>query len=322
MTDMNIVFRPIEPDDDFELIDHLYYITHIVGKQQWMDKHKITYRKENLKRLIFPDLNDSKAVGPTILKRLSMSGFVAVINGVIRASATVGISSDSHNGFIDFGFIQDGDFMLRGLIECCAVIVKEAGGTRLYQTTNMPLGQIRSDHLTLLESQGFHCNQFYHVFVEHRHLGSWEAPENLDLRLIKIPSKMEIDVISTILEEDREFFLAEEFRGNFSRATPDHVFLCLYDENEAIKGIAYYKVWEENESYTATAFGLHFRPKYEVARAEIRQIIQATLLSMKQIGVTAAWSRVSSQNFYTILELSAEGFELSPSHTVMMVKTV
>jgi hypothetical protein len=81
-------------------------------------------------------------------------------------------------------------------------------------------------------------------------------------------------------------------------------------------------VWAKEGDFFAAAFGIHFRPKYNVSREEIYQLIQATLVSMQQIGVTAAWSRVSSQNFNTILVLSAEGFELSPNHNVMMVKSV
>jgi hypothetical protein len=186
----------------------------------------------------------------------------------------------------------------------------------------MPLGQIRNNEITLWESHGFYCNQFYHVFVDKRNIDSWKPPENLDLSKIQVPSKIEIEEISTILEEDNEYFLAEEFRGNFAQLAPDHVFLCLYDNEKQIKGIAYYKVWAKEGAFFATAFGIHCRPKYDVSREEICQLIQATLVSMQQIGVTAAWSRVSSQNFNTILVLSAEGFELSPNHNVMMVKSV
>ncbi len=310
--------RPIKPDDDFKLIDDVYYRTHFEGKS--LKRHKNIYRKMNWKQLLFPESNVGE---PAVLKGLSFSGFVALNNGVISAFATVGISPQSLNGYFDYGFIPDGEYMLEDLVNCCTDVVKKSGGGRLYQTASMPIGQIRNDQITLLESQGFRSNQFYHVFVDHRQIGSWNPSEDLDLSLIKVPSRIEINNISSILEEDREFFLAEEFRGNFSQdATPDHVFLCLYDDKEQIKGIAYYKVWEKNESLLATAFGVHFRPTYEVEREEIRHLIQATLVSMKQIGVTAAWSRVSSQCFNTILELSSAGFEIAPNHNVMMVKMV
>jgi hypothetical protein len=320
MSNTEYIVRAIKPNDDFELIEHLFFQTHInESKQEWMTKHKISYRRENWEQLLFLDSNDAK---PAILKGLSLSGFVAEKNGVISAFATVGISPQSHNGYMDYGFIHDCDFMLEGLIECCGIIVKEAGGNKLYQTTSMPLGQIRNNQITILESHGFRCNQFYHVFVDNRNMDSWKSPEDLDLNSIQVPSQIEINEIAVILDQDKEFFLAEEFRGNFAQSTPDHVFLCLYDKEKEIKGVSYYKVWQKDESLFAMAFGIHFRPKYEVNREEVRQLIQATLVSMQQIGVSAAWSRISSQNFNTILVLSAEGFELFPEHSVMMVKSV
>ena len=319
MSAANYIVRPITPDDDFELIERLFYRTHFESKQEWMGKHKISYRKDNWKQLLFPESTDSK---PIVLKGLSLRGFVAEKEGVISAFATIGISPHSHNGYFDYGINQDYGYMLKDLLECCGTVVKEAGGTRIYQITGMPLGQIRNNQITLWESHGFYCNQFYHVFVDNRNIDSWKSPENLDLSQIQVPSKIEIEEISTILEEDNEYFLAEEFRGNFAQSTPDHVFLCLYDNEKEIIGISYYKVWAKEGAFFATAFGVHFRPKYDVSREEVRQLIQATLVSMQQIGVTAAWSRVSSQNFNTILVLSAEGFELSSNHNVMMVKSV
>lgn len=311
--------RPIEPDDDFERIERLYYRTRYEPKQAWMSKSRISYRRDNWKQLLFPDTG---ADGPIVLKRLSMSGVVAELDGVICAFATVGLSPASHNGYIDYGCDAGSEFMLPVLFEQCGKKVKQAGGCRLYQTTSMPLGQIRNDEITFMEAHGFRCNSFYHVFVEHRRFAEWTPPEELDLALIQAASAEEINEISAILEEDREFFLAEEFRGNFMPHTPDHVFLRLTDEHRQIQGIAYYKVWEKSGSLTAAAFGLHFRPGCDVSRKEIRRLLHASMLSMKQLGVTAAWSRVSSQNFNSILELSAEGFELSPDHTVMMVRTV
>jgi hypothetical protein len=311
--------RPVGPDDDFERIERLYYRTRFEPKQAWMNKSRIAYRRDNWKQLLFPNTG---AAGPFVLKRLSMSGFIAERDGVICAFATVGLSPASHNGYIDYGCDSDCEFMLPVLFEQCVHTVKQAGGCRLYQTTSMPLGQIRNDEITFLEAHGFRCNSFYHVFVEHRQLADWTPPEELDLASIQAALSEEMNEISAILEEDQEFFLAEEFRGNFMPNTPDHIFLRLTDEQGQIQGIAYYKVWEKSGSLSATAFGLHFRPGRDVSREEMRRLLQASMLSMKQLGVTTVWSRVSSQNFNTILELSAEGFELSPNHTVMMVRTV
>jgi hypothetical protein len=289
------------------------------GKEAWMAAHKLSYRKENWKRLLFPDSAEAQ---PTVLKSLSLQGFIAEKAGVITAFATIGISPQTHNGYLDYGHDQDCDHLLKPLLERCEEAVKAAGGMRLYRVTGMPLGQIRNDQITLWESYGFTCNLFYHLFVDNRNIALWNPPETLDLTGIQVPARAEIAAISTLLEEDREYFLAEEFRGNFAEFTPDHVFLCLYDDENRIKGISFYKVWEKKGDFLASAFGVHFRPKADVSRIEIRRLIQATLASMQQIGITAAWSRVSSQSFHTILTLAAEGFELSPNHDVMMVKPV
>jgi hypothetical protein len=201
--------RPITPDDDFELIERLFYRTHFESKQEWIGKHKISYRRDNWKQLLFPDSTDSK---PIVLTRLSLRGFIAEKDGVISAFATIGISPHSHNDYFDYGINYDCGYMLKSLLECCGTIVKEAGGTRIYQITGMPLGQIRNNQITLWESHGFYYNQFYHVFVDNRNIDSWKPSENLDLSKIQVPSKIEIEEISTILEED--------------------VFLCLYDNEK------------------------------------------------------------------------------------------
>ncbi|MGO4273597.1 hypothetical protein AB4Z22_27815 [Paenibacillus sp. TAF58] len=311
--------RPITPEDDFELIEDLFFQTHFEKQQAQMAKKNISYRKEDWKELFFPESTDG---APYVLKDLRVKGFVAEINGVIVAFASVGISTGSKNGFIyGYGLQQGCDHLFGCLVENCENAVKEAGGERIYQGTSMPLGQIRNDQITLWESFNYHCNQYFHVFADHRNLDSWKSPEHLDLSSIQAASNDEVQEISEILEEDKEYFLAEEFRGNFTQLTPEHVFLGLYDNEKQIKGISYYKVWQKDDKIFATAFGVHFRPRYEVSQNEVRNLIQATLASMHQIGVNAAWARVSSQNFNTLLTLSAEGFQLFDQN-VMMVKSL
>jgi hypothetical protein len=311
--------RPITPEDDFELIEDLFFQTHVEKHQAQMAKNNISYRKEDWKELFFPESTEG---APYVLKDLKVKGFVAEINGIIVAFASVGISAESKNGFIyGYGLQQGCDNLFACLVENCENAVKEAGGKRIYQGTSMPLGQIRNDQITLWESFNYHCNQFFHVFADHRNFDSWKSPENLDLSSIQAASSDEIQELSGILEEDKEYFLAEEFRGNFAQLTPEHIFLGLYDNEKQIKGISYYKVWEKDNKIFATAFGVHFRPNYEVSQNEVCNFIQATLASMHQIGVNATWARVSSQNFNTLLTLSAEGFKLFDQN-VMMVKTL
>jgi len=315
----NYSIRSVKPDDDFELIERLFYQTHVEQKQSEMEKNNVSYRKDDWKELFFPESTEGS---PYVLKDLRLKGFIAEEDSVIVAFASVGISLDTKNGFIyGYGFQRGYEHLLKPLVQYCEDAVQHAGGKRVYQGTSMPLGQIRNDQITLWESLHYHCNKFYHVFADHRNLASWVPPEKLDLRSIRVASFDEIQAIAALLEEDHEYFLAEEYRGNFGELTPDLVFLGLYDGEQQIKGIAYYKVWQKDENVVATAFGVHFRAKFEVSQQEVRNLIQASLASMQQIGVTAAWARVSSQNFNTLLTLSAEGFQLSDQN-VMMVKTL
>lgn len=319
MTAADHVVRPVTKEDDFALIEDLFFQTQVEKQKAQMEKNNISFRREDWKELFFPE---STAGAPYVLKDLRVKGFVAEANGTIVAFASVGISTESRNGFIyGYGLRQGCGHLLASLVECCEHAVREAGGRRIYQGTSMPLGQIRNDQITLWESLDYRCNSFFHVFADHRNLDSWKTPEHLDLRSIQAASGDKLREIADILEEDKEYFLAEEFRGNFNRLTPEHVFLGLYDDDNQWKGISYYKVWQKDDQIFATAFGVHFRPQYEVSQSEARNFIQATLASMRQIGVNAAWARISSQNFHTLLTLSAEGFQLFDQN-VMMVKTL
>ena len=190
MSGVENIVRPVTSEDDFELIEELFYQTHYEKQKAQMAKNNISYRKENWKELFFPDSTDGS---PHVLKDLRLEGFVAEINGIIVAFASVGISTDSKNGFIyGYGFQQNCDHLLACLVEKCEIAVKESGGKRIYQGTSMPLGQIRNDQITLWESFNYHCNQFFHVFADHRNLDSWRSPEQLDLKCIQAASKDEI----------------------------------------------------------------------------------------------------------------------------------
>jgi hypothetical protein len=80
-----------------------------VNKNGWLNtNHHI--EGENWKKLLFPDISNAK---PAVLKQLSLRGCVAEKNGVISAFATVGISPQSYNGYLDYGCNQECDYMLK-----------------------------------------------------------------------------------------------------------------------------------------------------------------------------------------------------------------
>ncbi len=260
---------------------------------------------------------------PAILSQLITKGYAAVVEGTIEAFATVGISPATGNGYLEYGCSAVGSRLLASVLAECEQAVRVAGGTQLYYTISMQLGEIRNERISFFEAQGFACSPYYHVFADHRNIAEWQHPNDLDLSRIRVADKATITEIASILDQDGELFLAEEYRGQFAEHTPDHVFLCLYDENRRqIQGITYCKIWVKDEGFYAVMLGMHFRPHADVVARDIQLLLHAVLASLQQLGVTAAWSRISSQCFELILEAYAAGFQLAPTHTVVMSKSV
>lgn len=51
-----------------------------------------------------------------------LHNFVAEKDGAISAFAVIGISPPSHNGYLEYGNNEDGNYMLKGLLECCGTV--------------------------------------------------------------------------------------------------------------------------------------------------------------------------------------------------------
>ncbi len=320
MQHANGIVRAILPDDDFERIETLYYRSNWSQEPQRYADDSISYRKTDWRGLLFPASNADR---PVILAQLYTQGYAAFVDGTIEAFATVGISPATGNGYLEYGCSAKGSRLLASVIAECEQAVRAACGTQLYYTISMRLGEIRNERISFFEAQGFACSPHYHVFADHRSIADWQQPEYLDLSRVRVADAATIAEIATLLDEDGEMFLAEEYRGQFAEHTPDHVFLCLYGEDgRQIQGIAYYKVWAKDEGFHAVMLGLHFRPCAEVGTYDIRLLLYAVLASLQQLGVNAAWSRMSSQCFDLILEAYAAGFLLAPTHTLVMSKSV
>lgn len=320
MQHANAIVRAILPDDDFERIEALYYRSNWSIESQRYTDDSISYRRTDWHGLLFPA---SHADRPVILSQLVTKGYAAFVDGEIEAFATVGISPATGNGYLEYGCSEGGQSLLASVIAECELAVRTAGGTQLYYTISMRLGEIRNERISFFEAQGFACSPYYHVFADHRNIAWWQQPDDLDLARIRVADEATIAEIASLLDEDGEMFLAEEYRGQFAEHTPDHVFLCLYDEEgRQIQGIAYYKVWVKEEGFHAVMLGMHFRPHAEVEARDIQVLLHAVLASLQQLGVTAAWSRMSSQCFELILEAYAAGFQLASTHTLVMSKSV
>jgi hypothetical protein len=320
MQQSNAIVRAILQEDDVERIEALYYDTNWSHQSHRFADGSIAYRKTDWRGLLFPATDTDR---PIILSQLVTKGYAAFVDGKIEAFATVGISPATGNGYLEYGCSEEGRRLLDAVIAECELAVRAAGGTQLYYTISMQLGEIRNERISFFEANGFACSPYYHVFADHRNIAEWSPPDELDLSRIRVADEATIAQIASLLDEDGEMFLAEEYRGQFAEHTPDHVFLCLYDQDgHQIQGIAYYKIWEKQEGFLAVMMGLHIRPRASIETRDIRLLLHAAIASLQQLGVTAAWSRMSSQCFELILEAYAAGFRLAPTHTLVMSKSV
>lgn len=308
--------RAIRENDDFVAIERMYFDTN--WAEQFSSSDDPKYRKTDWRQLLFPQEGREEQ---HVLRKLATRGFVAVhpVLGIV-AFATVGISSASSNGYFEYGVSDASPTHLGRLIDCCRRAVLEAGGSRLYAVKSMRLGEIRNPRISFMESIGFECSPYYHVFGTHDQVGDWAPLQSeLDYSRIKPVEDLSAKQIADLLEQDGEPFLAEEFQGQFAERTPDHVFLGLYDESgKNLKGISYYKVWERDGSYSAMALGIHFRPSESCESTDIRLLISATMISLQQLNVTSVWTRVSSQHMQQLFELYAAGFEFAQTHSVVL----
>jgi len=243
-------------------------------------------------------------------------GLVSIRGERIVAFAGVGVSANSKNGLLAIGFESGCEEELRPLLDRCSEITRAHGGELIGRFISLDPGQIRNDEITFWERHGFRADPYFHALLK-LEVDEWNVPEQLNVDGIHPANPAEISDIIRILNEDREEYLADEFRENFGSLTPDHVFLTMKDEESGeIAGIAYYRVsrfkdkgnGKTYDGYGAWDTGIHFRPSHRLPRNEKRRFIQAVIASMKQLDVIFASGRVSSRDYDCFLELFAEGF--------------
>ncbi|MFC5529012.1 hypothetical protein [Cohnella yongneupensis] len=318
MNDTRLLYREVRMDDDFEAMEQLSYKT--IARAGLL-RPGMSYRRTNFKGLLFPETDDSRG---DILKHLPYYGFVAERNGCLVALMTVGISPDTHNGYVHFGCDDEREEkMVSGLLTMCMDVVKRHGGNKLFKGTLLQPGQIRNEEFKLWEREGFVTDGYYHVMMANDRFREWNGPDRLLMDDIAFADIADIARIFDILDEDREYYLAEEYRSQYPDIGPNHLFFTLKDNRDGeIKAVSYCKIWEHRGDALTVAFGVHFRPQYEISREDTRRFITATLAAIKQMKAERVWLRASSRHFTTIVLLASEGFDFLSPHEIQLVKSI
>lgn len=242
-------------------------------------------------------------------------GFIAY-NQLEEMVAFMGVtlSESTKNGFIQYGITEGHEQLISPLLEKCAASIKAQGGTKIMKFVPAKFGQIRNKEITFFEKFGFVSDE-YAFMTTKLALDCWERPVEFDNSGIEPVTHLNRDSILQLLLDDGEEDMAELFKNQFSSNRHlDQVTLVLRDEQtNEIAGLAYYRVMltrkgTEAESMEATAFGVHFRPTFSLGMKEKSRLIQAALQSMKELGLTQVFTRLTLKNFDTFAAMVKEGF--------------
>lgn len=311
MTSFNI--REVRPSDDFE---HLNDLIHQTLKRS-LETENITPRyfvkTDQLRKMYVSSKDEAEDNQLEVSYR---RGFVAECNGKIAAFMGVTLADDTRNGYISPGCMEGAEQSLAQLLEKCEQVVREAGGKQLCRFTTLLPGKVRNREIAFWEKLGFVVDEHYYALIK-LEVDEWETPEKLNTANIKPADDVDLSEIMAILHEEGLEEIAREFKEEYPVKTPDHVFLTLQNEQREIIAIAYYRVikfkdknkaGKEYDGFGAFGTGIHFRSKYQLPRKEKRRFIQATIQSMKELGITFASTRISSKDFDAFIEMLAEGF--------------
>lgn len=241
-------------------------------------------------------------------------GFIAEDENKIVAFMGVTFSKVTKNGLLECGFVENFPTApLQKMTEYCSEIIRDLGGTKLFRFANTQFGQVRNREITLWEQMGFISDEFTSV-TAFLSLNNWKEPVEYNNNGIEPTAIMEFHTIQQILLEDGEDVMAE-LVGNVydKKRTPDEIVLTLRDKKASeISGIAYYRVnihdKGTSKEFQASAFGLHFRPMFEVSSEMKKRLLHAALLSMKQLNVQSVATRMTLKHFDVFSALVSEGF--------------
>jgi hypothetical protein len=319
--DNDVCIRSLTPEDDFEKIDAMLRAEverrhQRIGIYYEGTKHKRDYSRKMISKEMFFNGVQSK---------LSYKGFIVEASEEVKAVMIIRIYP-SGNGFVEWGYIEGGNQFIDDLLRHYRKEVTTLSDARLYKMIEILPGQIRNKEIAFWENRGFVSDSYYNTFIIHHNLENWSAPDDLDITGVFPATDMEIDHVLKMLEEDDELSIAENVRLDYSGLDRKNIILTMkLTSNQEIAAIAYYAINRHADGRMGTnSLGIHVRPHLakDILRQEIKRFIQCVLSSMKQLNFSYAGARMSSRSFQAIIELSSEGFELSPfGHISLQLNT-
>lgn len=318
MSNQDVIIREVNPSDDFEKIYEL------INKTE--------------RRFLDPTIGEQIILGesPEDLKQQycdsdsNREGFVAMANnGNIIAFMGIIPSKITKNGHIQYGYLEENEEITEKLLNRCSDVIRKQGGTKVFKFAFTGFGQIRNKEISFYEKYGFESDEYAIVTME-LSLEDWVLPTQFDNYLIESSEDLDREVIEKVLVEDGEDAMADLFKKQFSSSNrPDEILLILRDRpSQEIAGIAYYRVSlfnkdEKEESFEASAFGVHFRSKFNVRTDEKRRFIQGALKSMTELSIKHVITRLTLKDFETFVSLVKEGFnndDLEQANTLRLYK--
>ncbi|MDF2651181.1 MAG: hypothetical protein K0Q73_6986, partial [Paenibacillus sp.] len=247
--------RELRQEDDFERVCNL-----MANRQM----QAFPRNPDRVRSLFFPREQET---------RLNLKGFVAEAESKIIAFMSVELrGKDGH--IMYFIEDQDSQLILSELLERCAQYVIESGGERLTYFVFTEFGQIYNREIARLDRLGFQNIDPYLRVSARLLLNEWNPPEHLDTESIQTES-LSLDEIYRMLLDDDSVTNAYIFKFQFRTVKPSNVVLTMRNTENEIIAVAYYKVIEKpNGQLLGAAFNVHFRPKFELPRAEKRRFLQ------------------------------------------------
>lgn len=260
-------------------------------------------------------------------------GFIAETGDSISAFMGVSVSSYTNNGYIECGFVDDGEIehTLNRLLSMCTPLIREREGDKIFKFAGTKFGQVRNKEITLWEKMGFVSDE-YSLVTTILDLTTWKQSDDFDATGIQAAIDIDYEEIKQILIEDGEDQMAELFQNQYSGTKkPDEVVITLKDQvSDEIACVAYYRViianrGTDNEFMDAVAFGIHARPAFSIDRAELQRFLQGCLVSMKQLGLMHVITRITLKNFNIFSAMVGEGFHnegLEQANTMRLYKSL
>ncbi|MCQ6563287.1 hypothetical protein [Paenibacillus mendelii] len=289
--------REVRPDDDFD-----YLLKLINDTLMRYVKHSVEFT--------------GLAISSSELaqKYAEQKAFVALCDGKTVAVAEIRLSAFSKNGNLMYGYSDGNEDALHALIDECERYVANQGGSKLFAYVNTKFGQVRNSEITMLERCGFIPDEYSYITCQ-LSLTGWTAPDCFVADGIEPVTALDTEQINALLLEDGEDEMAELFNRQFSTGqSRNRVMLCIRDQASGeMAGIAYYEIYNyyptpEEAYFHASAFGLHFRPKFVVDKTEKKRLLQGALQSMKQLDVRHVITKMTLNHFDVFAAMATEGF--------------